>query len=232
MLQQLENWNRRMKKWLWLLVIVGLVAATPVVVQRVQTEHTANQVEMVFNYRDLVDISAYKPNPAAFIDEQLERLKEAGVQSMAMFESTLAELKFSRRVMLYNSQDAAMLQGKLLTGDENYTYLLFTSTSNEERLSPIIEKTFMNLGIQVRLWQFDGKNGLILETPIENAVIKMMPQDPVAVEQLVAKGFHIVPRLSDSSEYNQAEMDELLRGYAEIGVKRIVFDGESSQGIQ
>ncbi|MFW5436625.1 DUF5693 family protein [Paenibacillus apiarius] len=231
MLQQLENWNRRMKKWLWLLVIVGLVAATPVVVQRVQTEHTANQVEMVFNYRDLVDISGYMPNPAAFIDEQLERLKEAGVQSMAMFESTLADLKSSRRLMLYNSQEAAMLQGKVLTGDENYTYLLFTSSSNEERLSPMIEKAFMNAGIQVRLWQFDGKNGLILESPLENAVLKTMTQDPVAVEQLVAKGFHIVPRLSDTKEYNQTEMDELLRGYAEIGVKRIVFDGESVKGF-
>ncbi|MDK8181609.1 DUF5693 family protein [Paenibacillus sp. UMB4589-SE434] len=231
MLQSLEQMNRRFKKWLWLLVIVGLVASLPVVVQRVQTEQTSKNVEFVFDYRDLVDISVYKPNPAAYINEQLDRLKEAGVQSMAMFESSLQEMKSARRIVLYNSNDAALLHNKVANPNENYTYLLFQSQEDERELSPLIEKTFIQLGINVRLWKFDGKNGLVIETPIESALMKSMPQDPIAMKQLRDKGFNIVPRLSDSSLYNQKQTEELLKMYDAIGVTRILFDGESVKGF-
>lgn len=229
MLQQLERWNRRMKKWLWLLVIVGLVAAIPVAVQRVQTEQSSNQVELVVNYRNLVEVAAYAPHPANYMNEQLDRLKEAGVVSMAMFESSLAELRNANRVLLYSSQDAALLDQKTPPLNENYTYVLFTSPEYAERLSPMIEKTFLGLDINVRLWS--GKNGLIIEAPVESASMKPLPQDPIAVEQLLAKGFHIVPRLSDALPYNQEQVEALLKSYHDIGVKTIIFDGESVKGF-
>ncbi|GAC40989.1 DUF5693 family protein [Paenibacillus popilliae] len=229
MLQQLERWNRRMKKWLWLLVIVGLVAAIPVAVQRVQTEQSSNQVELVVNYRNLVEAAAYAPHPANDLNEQLDRLKEAGVVSMAMFESSLAELRNANRVLLYNSQDAAVLDQKAPPLNENYTYVLFTSPEDAERLSPMIEKTFLGLDIHVRLWS--GRNGLIIEAPVESASMKPLPQDPIAIEQLLAKGFHIVPRLSDVLPYNQEQVEALLKSYRDIGVKTIIFDGESVKGF-
>lgn len=229
MFQQLERWNRRMKKWLWLLVIVGLVAAIPVAVQRVQTEQSSNKVELIVNYRNLVEAAAYAPQPANYMNEQLDRLKEAGVVSMAMFESSLAELRNANRVLLYNSQDAALLDQKTPPLNENYTYLLFTSPEYAEQLSPMIETTFLGLDINVRLWS--GRNGLIIEAPVESASMKPLPQDPIAIEQLLAKGFHIVPRLSDALPYNQEQVDALLKSYHDIGVKTIIFDGESVKGF-
>ncbi|BFH10817.1 DUF5693 family protein [Paenibacillus melissococcoides] len=229
MLQQLERWNRRMKKWLWLLVIVGLVAAIPVAVQRVQTEQSSNQVELVVNYRNLVEAAAYAPQPTNYMNEQLERLKQAGIGSMAMFESSLAELRNANRVVLYNSQDAALLDQKTPPLNENYTYVLFTSPEYAERLSPMIEKTFLGLDINVRLWS--GRDGLIIEAPVESTSMKPLPQDPIAIEQLLAKGFHIVPRLSDALPYNQEQVEALLKSFHDIGVKTIIFDGESVKGF-
>ncbi|WP_442951169.1 DUF5693 family protein [Paenibacillus sp. 481] len=199
--------------------------------QRVQTEETANKVELVFDYRDLVDISRLMPQPSLFINEQLDRLKEAGVQSMAMFESSLIELETAQRIEMYTSEQAFMLQGKVPPKDENYTYVLFLSSEDESKLSPLIEKTFIRLGINVKLWKFEGKNGLIIETPRESAVLKPMPQDPLAVELLRSKGFTIVPRISDTLQYNEAVVDELLAGYKELGVKRILFDGDAVKGF-
>ncbi|KJB88563.1 hypothetical protein AZ66_06720 [Paenibacillus sp. E194] len=231
MFQQVEKWNRQMKKWLWLVVIVGLVAAIPVAVQRVQTEQSANKVEIVFNYRNLVDMSALMPKPNEFIDEQLGRLKDAGVHTMALFESNLSDLKAARRLLIYNSSDAATLQKKLPPLNENYTYLLFTSSENEQKISPMIEKTFLRLGVEVRTWQHEDRNGLILETPVESAVMKSMPQDPITIQKLVDKGYTIMPRLSDSSEYDQEQMDELLQYYNSLGVTRILFDGDAVKGF-
>ncbi|WP_195573654.1 DUF5693 family protein [Paenibacillus sp. 1001270B_150601_E10] len=231
MFQTLETINRRAKLWLWLIVIVGLVASLAVVVQRVQTEQTAKQVELVFDYRDLVDMSVYQPNPSQYIKDQLGVLKDAGIQSMAMFESSLQEFKSAKRIWLYNSNEAALLQGKPSNLNENFTYLLFAGPEEERELQPIIEETFLNLGIQVKLWSFDGKNGLIIETPYESAIMKSMPQDPIAMKLLRDQGFNIVPRLSDSMPYDPDQVEALLSMYEKNGVTRLLFDGDAVKGF-
>lgn len=230
MLSFLQRWNARTKKWLWGLVILGILASLPIAYQRIQTESSANTVEFVFDYRDLLDVAAYQPNPQQYVDEQLDRLKEAGVQSMAMFESTLAEYKTNRRVLVYNAAEMATLTGQAFNPNENYTYILFTNEENERRIAPLVTNTFSSLEIGVKPWTWNDKNGLIIETPVENAVLKPMPQDPIAMEMLHGKGFHIVPRLTDSLPYDQQAMEQLFAEYAALGVKRILFEGESVKG--
>lgn len=231
MFQLVEKWNQQIKKWLWLIVIVGVVAAIPVAMQRMQTEKSANYVEIVFNYRNLVNTSLEMPKPDEYIDEQLGRLKEAGVHTMALFESNLSDLNAARRLLVYNSSEAAALQKKFPSLNENYTYLLFTSTENEQQLAPIIEKAFLRFGVKTHTWQFDGRNGLILETPVESAKMKPMQQDPIAIQKLIEKGYAILPRLSDSLDYDQEQMNELLQYYQSLGVKRILFDGDAVKGF-
>lgn len=230
MFQKLEEANRRYKKWLWLIVIIGLIASLPVAVQRVQTEQTADRVELVFDYRDLVDISGYQTDPAAYVDEQLDRLKEMGIQSVAMYESTLSELKNARRITIYNSNDAAMLQRKVVNPKENFTYILFQTPEDEAGLAPMITKTFQDQGIPVKVWSFDGKQGLVLETTLENAVMKSMSPDPIAMKKLHEKGFTIVPRLSDSMPFDEDLVEEQLAMFEELGVTRILFDGDAVKG--
>lgn len=60
MFQSLQKWNRKARKWLWLLTIVGVLAAMPIGYLRVQMEDTSNEVEFIFNYKDLLQISAYQ----------------------------------------------------------------------------------------------------------------------------------------------------------------------------
>lgn len=227
MLQQLGRWSRQTKKWLWFIVITGLIAATPLAVQRVQTEQSANQAEFVFNYRNIAYMSAQLPKDNRFIEKQCDRLQAAGVQTMVLPESNLFDLRAARRLMIYNSVDVATSQQKLPPIDENYTYILFTSLENKKRLSPMIKKTFKHLGIGVRPWQLGDRGGLILETPMELAMVKPMLQDPIAVEELRNKGFAIMPRLAGNIEYDQVQMSTLLHYYHSIGVKRIILEGEA-----
>lgn len=83
MRQKWLYWNTASRKWLWIVVIIGLIASIPVISDRVQTESSAKKVELVFNYRGLLDISAYQAHPQEFMNEQLTRLKDAGVTTMA-----------------------------------------------------------------------------------------------------------------------------------------------------
>ena len=145
MIRSWQRWNNASRKLLWVLVIVGILASVPVIAQRVQTESSANKVEFVFNYRGLLDIASYKANPQAYMDEQLDRLKEAGVGTMAMFESTLDELVKARRIMVFSSLEVAKLNSTVVTNSGNYTYLAFTSAENEAQLKPMIEAAFRKL---------------------------------------------------------------------------------------
>lgn len=225
-----KKWSVSSRKWLWILVVVGIVAAMPVVYDRYKTETSANQVELVFDYRDLVDIAAYEAYPKDFINEQLDRLKEAGVGSMALFESTLDEFQKSRRITLYSSKDIANKSNQLIPVNENFTYIEFTNDENASKIAPVIEETFNRLEITIKPWIYNGHSGLVIETPLENAVLKPMRSDPITFAMLRSKGFTIVPRLGDSLPYNQEYMENLISDYEAAGVTRILFEGESVRG--
>ncbi|RCX19105.1 hypothetical protein DFP94_105121 [Fontibacillus phaseoli] len=232
MIRSWQRWNDASRKWLWILVIVGIVASLPVIVQRVQTESSANKVEFVFNYRGLLDVASYQGNPQAYMDEQLDRLKEAGVGTIAMFESTLDELSKARRIMVFNALDMAKMTQSVVSPDNNYTYIVFTSTENERELRPIIEKAFRDLEVSVVPLDYQGHTGLVIGMGMDEAVLKPMQLDRFAFAMLREKGFNILPRLSDNIRYDQDSLDEELSFFAENGVKRILFEGEAVKGFQ
>lgn len=230
MRQKWQYWNTVSRKWLWIIVIIGLIASVPVIYDRVNTESTSKNVELVFDYGDLVDIAAYQVHPQDFIDEKLTELKNAGVTTMALYESTLDDFRKSRRIMIYNSADVADMTGEMVPQNENYTYILFTNEENKEILSPIIEDTFRRLDIEVKPWTYEGQEGLTLVTPVENAKLKTMMPDPITMADLVERGFHILPRLSDTLPYDQESVAQLMDVFEQIGVTRILFDGDKVKG--
>ncbi|ULO07930.1 hypothetical protein H1230_03470 [Paenibacillus sp. 19GGS1-52] len=230
MQQKWKRWSISSRKWLWIIVVVGLIAALPVVYDRLQTEKSSKTVEFVFDYRDLVEVASYRANPQTYIAEQLVRLKDAGVQSMAIYESTLDDLRKARRLMLWGATDIANLTETVIPENENYTYVLFSSPENNTALSPLIREAFSSLGIATKDWTFRGQQGLIIETPLEDATLKPLQPDPFTLEMLHDQGFNIVPRLVDSLTYNEASVEKLLNRYEELGVKRILFEGESVKG--
>lgn len=216
----------------WVLALIGVIAAIPVGASRWEMEKTAKQVEFVFDYRDLVSIASYQAHPGQFIKEQLVNMKEAGIHSMAVFESSLQDLSWAGRLTLYNSEDVSNLEDKPKPTNEKYTYLLFAGSKEEAVLRPIIEDTFKQWEIPVAPWSYDGQTGLVIETPVENAVLKAMKPDPIAIQTLHDAGFAIVPRFSDRTPYNQEAMNNLLADYKKLGVTRILFDGDAVKGYQ
>ncbi|MNO88612.1 hypothetical protein D3C76_800680 [compost metagenome] len=204
----------------------------PVIYERVQTESSADKVEFVFNYRGLLDVASYQANPTAYLDEQLDRLKEAGINTMAMFESTLDELSKARRVVVFSELDVAKMNQSLISENGNYTYVAFTNDKYAEQLAPMIEESFLKLGATVFPWSNGNYNGLVIGMGMDEALLKPMSVDPVAFAMLHDKGFQILPRLSDNIAYDQAEMDEQLAFFAEQGVTRILFDGEAVKGYK
>ncbi|SDX27816.1 DUF5693 family protein [Paenibacillus sp. CF384] len=226
-----QQWNRKATFVLCVLTILGLIAALPIGATRWKMEQTSDKVQMVFDYRDLVQIAAYQSHPKQFVKDELVKMHSAGITAMAVFESSLQELSWAGRLSLYNSTSASELQGKTATADENYTYVLFSSAKDEEALRPVLESTYKQWGITTSSWSYQGHGGLILETPLENAILKPMVPDPIALGEIHDAGFTIVPRLSDRVPFDAASVDAMLGGFEQLGVSRILFEGDAVKGF-
>lgn len=231
MLNVLQNWNKRLRKLLWLLVIIGLIAAMPIAYERIQTENSTKQVEFLFDYRDLTEVAALQTKPREFVHEQLLRLKDAGLTTAAVYESTLDELQISKRLEILSSKEAALLSSTVRDLGDNFTYVLFADANTAQQLSPMVENAFARTGVATSAWTLQDHSGLIIELPPEVARIRTMEPDPITLSELRQQGFQIVARLSNRIKpYNEQKEDKLLESLSELGVKRIIFDGDAVTG--
>jgi len=232
----LVQWYRRISgmwpKVLWWLVIGCMLLSLPLAADRFRTEESSKRVEFVFDYRDLLEISDYKPNPKAFVEEQLKEMKKAGIRSLAVYESTLTELKLSRKLELYNSREAAALTQTTAPIAENFTYVLFTNKDSQEVTQGMVEKTFSALNVRLRPWTFKGVPGLVVELPQEEATLKPLGIDPVALKSIKDKGFDVIARLGNKRpEYVPSEMEATLQLLNQHGVHTLLFDGDALPGF-
>lgn len=223
-------WNRRTPKLLWVLTLIGMLCALPLTYARHDTETSANNVEFVFNYRSLLDVSDLKTNPRAFVDGELAKMKAAGVTSLAVFESTLQELKESRRIEVYSSHEATALTQSPLKPNENFTYIVFTEPETQAGLQSMIADSFAALGVSTRTWTYKGQPGMIIEMGTDEATLKPMDPDPFTMQKLKNQGFQLVVRLSNRRPFDAQRMERLLADLQKLGVTRIVVDGDEVPG--
>jgi hypothetical protein len=216
---------------LWGLVIICMLASLPLVYERYKMEGTSKKVEFVMDYRDVLDISVYRANPHQFVEDQLNAMKKARLTSVTVYESTLNELLESGRVQLYSSHDAAALMQKPAAPNENFTYLLYTDPASQQQLQSIIEPAFKALKVPIHEWSYNNQKGLVIEMPLDEASLKPMDPDPITLQMLKDKGFHIVVRLSNRRPFVAQDMDKLLAQLTEqYGVKSMIVDGDAAPG--
>jgi len=230
-LSMYSKWNKLLLKGLWWLVIVGMLAAIPVAYERHLSEQSSRKVEFVFDYRDLLEISDTQTDPRRFVTEQLQQMKKHGIGSVAVYESTLNELKLSRRIELFSSHEATALTQTPISANENFTYLIFAEKDAEQQLLPLINQTFNSLNVKTRPWSYKNQPGLIIEMAMEQAMLRTMDPDPITMQMLKDQGFGIVVRMSNRRPFIAYQMDVLLGHLRNMGVSRFIIDGATVPGF-
>lgn len=226
-----QQWNRRARFVLWIIALLGVAAAMPLGAVRMEMEKSSKQVEYVFDYRDIVDVSERQARPQGFLTEKLAMLKESGITTMAVYESSLKELQLSGRLTFYSSRDAALLQNKFEQADQNFTYILFNGPEEEKMIGPIVRQALDRSEAVYSSWSYGGRNGMVVEMPIAEAIMKTMDFDPMSLQTIQDAGFQILPRFSDRVKpYDQAETEAVLAKLKAYGVNRVLFDGDKVKG--
>lgn len=77
------------------LIMIGLIAALTVNWQRYQVEQSNNTVEMVMDYEDIVELAQVEGVP---VHSLMQQFREAGITSLAVYETTLEKLNKSGKV--------------------------------------------------------------------------------------------------------------------------------------
>ncbi|WP_274362484.1 DUF5693 family protein [Paenibacillus thermotolerans] len=232
MLSSYFRLSRRIKPVLWALTIAGILCTLPLAFQRIETERSSRSVEFVFDYRDLLEVSAFRSKPSEYTLERLIEMKEAGIHSMAVYESSLRELELSGRIQSLSSSEAAILTGFKVPANDKSTYVLFLGDASERLIRPLVEEAFSALQVEVTPWQYDGLQGLKIAMPKDQASLQAMDPDPITMAELQKLGFHLVIRLTDQRPFNQEHMEKLLDGLAERGINRIIFEGSAVTGMK
>ena len=230
MLHKYTAWNKLAAKALWILIIAGLLASAPLIGSRAYMERTADRVEFVFDFRDLVEIAQFRENPDAFIDEHVGLMKQFGIGAMAVYESTLLELQMSGRLKLYSASDAYLLSGDESLLQSNRTYLLFQSSEARAALEQLIVDGLASFELDAAPWEYEGKRGLVIGAAMQEASIIPLDPDPLHMRNLQQQGFRLSVRLSDARPYDQERVDTLLGSLAAYGVESIIFSGKQVTG--
>jgi hypothetical protein len=221
-----------MAGWLWWVVLAGVIASLPVLYARSQTESSADPTAIVIDYKDLLQIGATRANPQQFVAEQLERLKQAGVNGAVVYEATLEELTWSGEIAVYSSADAAALQGRVPTPGDNRTYVLFLKPEDKATVRELISDSFARHGADVGDWSFGGRDGIVIGMGKDDAMLRPMEPNPIEIRKLRDAGLWVVPRLSDRFEkFDPEALNEWIKSFKAMGIDRISFDGDAVPGF-
>ncbi|WP_433746043.1 DUF5693 family protein [Paenibacillus amylolyticus] len=225
-----SNLNERFKLVLYVLFAISLVATIPYLANRTKLESSAKQVEFIFDYRGLTEIAYYQSKPEKYLDEQLAALKAAGVKSMAIYESTLKDLQLLKRINYYSTEELEKAQKIDSTSSENFTYIIYSDDDARIEMDSFIREAFSN--VSIREWTFNGKQGIVIEAALAEAIMKPIGFDPITLNKLSSDGFEIIPRFSDRSlPYDHEKVKQQMEVFEQLGVTHILFDGDSVKGF-
>ncbi len=228
-----KRWDRLAKKWLWVLTLIGVLAALPLGFERMKMEKSADTVEYVFDYRDIVEVAEQQAHPAVFLDEHLDLLKDAGITTMAVYESTLKELSQAGRLTYYNERDVALLQGKVPDEYANRSYILFAGDKEAEMIGPVLQEAFDRKGYSYKEWTLQGRRGYVVDQPLAAVALQTMDFDPIALQTIHDKGFQIIGRFSDRvTPYDSERTERQLKQLQSYGVTRLLFEGDTVKGYK
>ncbi len=202
-----------MKKFLIVILIIGLIAATYLLFIRYQIESNNKTVELAIDYRLLRKLNQLN------LLADLERL---GLSSIAIYEQSLADLMEKGIISYYKGRDIKLLannfsqinsiedQNTYILGKKEILDQLYTLLKNSLQPGKIIKKEDFLI--------VEGLKEMILEEPLYFA--------PEEISQIKGVGLNFIPRFSATNSIS--EFQEKLRDLPEF--KQIIFSGNKVIG--
>lgn len=228
------NYNRL----LIVCIIIGLIAAIVVNVQRYNVEQSNKTVDLAIDYEDMLKLAQMEGLP---VEEVLSRAKEAGITSLAVYETTFEKLnKSGKTIAIPGSQLLenyysgtmsdpawrALVSNGTIKGDESYVVGNDLQTYTEVKADLI-----RRLGEdRVTVLHAGGQEFLAVKAN-HTELLKMnlgMPTDEM--KAVNDAGFYVLARPSNYKNVTDDDIDAVFKRLDGINVSEIVFSGSETLG--
>ena len=226
------------------LVLIGLFASLPVLIDRAGAESSSDTVEVTMDFDELAEFSRKYAFP---IDEILRRMKEAGLHSVAVEEMTIERLEEEGSVsalsgyelmsLLRSSPDAAMRLWPLFGGriDPGSTYLITDDAGTFSRLNEALGERMPAESLRVFLPPGKPQRPpfvievLMPEEDARKLRLGLSEDDLLLAESL---GLHVIPRFANAG---RASPERVVQTFQALDggpkVDTVVFSGDEVLGF-
>ncbi len=219
-------------------IFVGLIAALLIDVARWRAEEVNKQVDLAINYEDLVQLAEQEGKP---VPEVLQAAKEAGITSLAVYETTFKKLNASgKATAIAGSELVANYHSGVLT-DPAWRALVENGTikgsdvcvvgHDARTYKEVKEDLLRRLGAaRVSAVTVEGAEILVVKANYE-VFLKMdlgMPTDEM--QEVNEAGFFVLARPTNYIGCTPEDVDAVFHRLENYRISEIVFSGSQMLG--
>lgn len=219
-------------------IILGLIASLAIDVQRYQVEQANKSIELIMDYEDLVALAEKEGLPP---EKVLAQAKEAGITSLAVYETTFKKLNVNGKaaavngsVLLANYQNGAIRDPgwrQLIESGQIKGTNVYVTGHNQQTFQEVHEDLVRRLGQdRVRELTISGQRVLEVKANYEEFE-KMdlgMPTDEM--QAVNDAGFYVVARPTNYRQCTKDDIDAFFDRLDGYQVSAIVASGSQTLG--
>ncbi|MGM9576508.1 MAG: DUF5693 family protein [Anaerovibrio sp.] len=219
-------------------IILGLIASLTIDVQRYQVEQANKSIELIMDYEDLVALAEKEGLPP---EKVLAQAKEAGITSLAVYETTFKKLNVNGKaaavngsVLLANYQNGAISDPgwrQLIESGQIKGTNVYVTGHNQQTFQEVHEDLVRRLGQdRVRELTISGQRVLEVKANYEEFE-KMdlgMPTDEM--QAVNDAGFYVVARPTNYRQCTKDDIDAFFDRLDGYQVSAIVASGSQTLG--
>ena len=232
----------KLKRILLGIIVVGIIVAGYQITLRVAAEQRNTVVEIVADLDSFISMSK---KMGKSLNEVTQELIKSGVNSIAVSETTVAELEEKGKIAVYENSEIknanVALKKQNLFNDINnyiinngidYTDLNLIITENEATYNFVNKALNNRYPNKIVTFSNQGVYGILLNTlisSINSVSLGIMEEDLEMAKGL--KFTNIVPRIENYRELTTAQVDEIYDLLKKYKVKTIIFAGSQVLGF-
>lgn len=219
-------------------IILGLIASLAIDVQRYHVEQANKSIELIMDYEDLVALAEKEGLPP---EKVLAQAKEAGITSLAVYETTFKKLNVNGKaaavngsVLLANYQNGAISDPgwrQLIESGQIKGTNVYVTGHNQQTFQEVHEDLVRRLGQdRVRELTISGQRVLEVKANYEEFE-KMdlgMPTDEM--QAVNDAGFYVVARPTNYRQCTKDDIDAFFDRLDGYQVSAIVASGSQTLG--
>lgn len=219
-------------------IIIGLIAAVVVNIQRHRVETANMTVDLAIDYEDMVKLAQLEGMP---VEEVLAQAKEAGISSLAVYETTFEKLnKNGKTIAIAGSSILENYHGGTLS-DPAWRTLVEQGTIKGEDVyvvghdaqtyQEVKEDLFRRLGAnRVQVLSLGDQEILAVKANYTE-FLKMnlgMPTDEM--KSVNDAGFYVLARPSNYDNVTDEDIEAVFERLQDFKISEIVFSGSETLG--